>query len=129
MAHTTVAARDLSAGQWAALRPLLDRVRPRMGREFADLETTFRGVVFRLRAGVPWRDLPARFGPWARAWALHRRWARLGVWDALLAAARAAGRSDLADVFLDGTSVRAHQKAAGGGAARTAKPWAARAEA
>lgn len=110
--------RDLTAARWRALRPLLARVRPRTGREFADFERSFAGVVFRLRTGVPWRDLPARFGPWPRAWALHRRWARLGVWDALLAEARAAGRPDLAEVFLDGTVVRAHQKAAGQRGAR-----------
>ena len=105
--------RDLSAEQWRVLLPLVERVRPRTGRDFADLRQSFAGVVFRLRTGVPWRDLPPRFGPWARAWALHRRWTRLGVWDALLVEARAARRADLAEVFVDGTVVRAHQKAAG----------------
>lgn len=121
--------RDLAAAQWRALRPLLERVRPRGGREFADFERSFAGVVFRLRTGVPWRDLPPRFGAWQRAWALHRRWARLGVWDALLAEARAAGRADLAEVFVDGTAVRAHQKAAGAKGGRTRTPSAARAAA
>jgi transposase len=110
--------RDLTAGQRRALEPLVARVRPRTGREFAGMRRTFAGVVFRLRTGVPWRDAPARFGPWQRAWALHRRWARLGVWDALLAEARAARRPDLAEVFVDGTVVRAHQKAAGQKGAR-----------
>ena len=120
--------RDLSAAQWRALRPMLERVRPRSGRDFADLERSFAGVVSRLRTGVPWRDLPTRFGPWRRAWALHRRWTRLGVRDALLAEARAAKRPDLAEVFVDGTAVRAHQKAAGQrGAAK--KPSGARAAA
>ena len=67
--------RDLTTARWMALSPLLERVRPRGGREFADLRRTFAGIVFRLRTGVPWRDLPARFGPWQRAWSLHRRWA------------------------------------------------------
>jgi transposase len=122
--------RDLSAAQWRALQPLLERVRPQTGRRFADFEQSFRGVVFRLRTGIPWRDLPPRFGPWPRAWALHRHWARLGVWDRLLAEARSAGRADLAEVFVDGTVVRAHQKAAGQkGTRRTAKPSGARAAA
>ena len=105
--------RGLTAARWRALAPMVERVRPRTGREFRDLRRAFAGVVFRLRTGLPWRDLPARFGPWQRAWSLHRRWARLGVWDALLAEARAAGRPDLVEVFVDGTTVRAHQKAAG----------------
>ena len=121
--------RDLKAARWRALAPMLERVRPRTGREFRDFRRTFAGAVFRLRAGVPWRDLPPRFGPWPRAWALHRRWARLGVWDALLAEARAAGRPDLAEVFVDGTAVRAHQKAAGAKGGRTRTPSAARAAA
>ncbi len=97
---------------------MLERVRPRTGREFRDLRRTFAGVVFRLRAGVPWRDLPSRFGPWQRAWALHRRWARLGVWDALLAEARAADRPDPAEVFVDGTTAAPTRKPRDGGAAR-----------
>jgi transposase len=113
--------RDLTVEQWRALRPMLDRVRPRTGREFADFDRSFAGVVFRLRTGIPWRDLPVRFGPWQRAWALHHRWARLGIWDALLAEARLARRADLAEVFLDGTVVRAHQKAAGQKGVRTRK--------
>ncbi len=118
--------RDLTAEQWRALGPLLERVRPRRGREFSDFGPTFAGVVFRLRTGVPRRDLPPRFGPWQRAWALHRRWARLGVWDALLAEARAARRPDLAEVFVDGTVARAHAKAAGqrGARRRSAAPAA-----
>jgi transposase len=88
-------------------------VRPRTGREFADFDRSFAGVVFRLRTGVPWRDLPARFGPWQLAWALHRRRARLGVRDALLVEAQAAKRLDLAEVSVDGTAARAHQEASG----------------
>ena len=57
------AVRDLTMAQWRRLAPMLERVRSRRGREFRDLRRTFAGVVFRLRAGVPWRDLPARFGP------------------------------------------------------------------
>ncbi len=110
--------RDLTAAQWRALRPMLERVLPRTGREFRGFGRAFAGVVFRLRTGAPRRDLPPRFGPWQRAWALHRRWTRLGVWDALLAEARAAVRPDLAEVFVDGTVVRAHQKAAGQRGAR-----------
>jgi transposase len=120
--------RDLTERRWRMLRPLLERVRPRTGREFVDLRRTLAGVAHRLRTGVPWRDLPARFGPWRRAWTLHRRWARLGVWDALLAEAARARRPDLAEVFLDGTVVRAHQKAAGQRGAR-GRPSAAHAAA
>ncbi len=65
--------RELTNARWRALAPMLERVRPRTGREFRDLRRTFAGAVFRLRAGVPWRDLPPRFGLWHRAWAFGTR--------------------------------------------------------
>jgi transposase len=61
------AVRDLTAARWRALAPMVERVRPRTGREFRDLRRAFAGVVSRLRTGLPWRDLPARFGPWRRS--------------------------------------------------------------
>lgn len=62
---------------------------------------------------MKWRSLPERFGSWWRAAQLHIRWSKAGVWERAFAHLRDVGRPDLAEVFLDGTSVRAHQKAAG----------------
>jgi transposase len=107
--------------QWAALKAALDAVRSGTGRPFADERRTVEAVVWRLRNGARWRAVPAELGPWWRAAQLHRRWAKAGVWARLFAALRDAGRPELAELFLDGTSVRAHAKAAGapGGPART----------
>src|SRR5829696_110124 len=58
------------------------------------------------------RAVPADLGPWWRAAQVFIRWARLGVWERLLALVQERG-VELGMVFLDGTSVRAHQKAAG----------------
>jgi transposase len=75
------------------------------------------GIVWRLATGAPWRDLPARFGPWKTVYSRFRRWQRAGVWEralaALLAQGDAAGDLDWALHFVDGTTVRAHQHAAG----------------
>jgi transposase len=75
------------------------------------------GIVWRLATGAPWRDLPERFGPWKTVYARFRRWQRAGVWERVLAAAQteadAAGELDWAVHFLDSTTVRAHQHAAG----------------
>ncbi len=74
-------------------------------------------ILWVLRTGAPWRDLPERFGPWSTAWSRFRRWTAAGVWARLLAvlqrAADRAGRLDWATHFVDGTVVRAHQHAAG----------------
>ncbi|GAA1302528.1 IS5 family transposase [Streptomyces sanglieri] len=75
------------------------------------------GILFRQRTGVPWRDLPARFGPWKTAYERHRRWSADGTWDkifaAVLADADAEGRIDWSMVSVDSTSCRAHQHSAG----------------
>lgn len=71
--------------------------------------------MFRYRTGCPWRDVPARFGPWATVWKRHARFSRDGTWDrvlaALLADAEAGGDIDWA-VSVDSTSSRVHQHAA-----------------
>jgi transposase len=74
------------------------------------------GVLYRVRRGVQWRDLPERFGPWETVYKRHRRWSADGTWKMLLsrmqAAGDAAGQIDW-EVSVDSTAVRAHQHAAG----------------
>ncbi len=80
------------------------------------------GVLYRVRTGVQWRDLPERFGPWETVYKRHRRWSADGTWTMLLsriqAAEDATGGIDW-DVSVDSTAVPAHQHAAG---ARKAAP-------
>jgi transposase len=74
------------------------------------------GVRHRARAGCPWRDVPDRYGPWWRVYALFACWQVLGVWsrveDELRAAADATGRLSW-QVPVDSTTARAHIHAAG----------------
>jgi transposase len=74
------------------------------------------GVRWRVRTGVPWRDLPREYGPWQTVYGLFRRWQRQGVWARLLTLLQA--RADAAglitwEVNVDSTICRAHQHAAG----------------
>lgn len=74
------------------------------------------GVRWRVRTGVPWRDLPCEYGPWQTVYGLFRRWQRQGVWARLLMLLQA--RADAAglitwEVNVDSTTCRAHQHAAG----------------
>ena len=75
-------------------------------------------MLWILRTGAPWRDLPERYGRWQTVYSRFRLWKRTGVFDALLAGlqedADAQGRLDWALHHVDGTVVRAHQHAAGG---------------
>ena len=73
------------------------------------------GIIFRLRVGLPWRDLPREFGPWQTVWKRHKRFSTDGTWDRILAQlqaeADAAGDIDWT-VSVDSTIVRVHQHGA-----------------
>jgi len=107
---------DLTNEEWARLKPHLPKSGTRGGR-WASHRRIINGILYRNRAGVPWRDLPARFGKWKTAYERHRRWSADGTWDSLFAAvladADAEGRIDWSMVSVDSTSCRAHQHAAG----------------
>ena len=103
----------LTDDQWTTLKAALDAVRSPRRRPMKHERQTVEAVIWRLQNGAKWRAVPPEFGPWARAANLHRRWSTLGVWQRAFEHLRDAGHPDLAEVMLDGTSVRAHAKAAG----------------
>jgi transposase len=108
---------ELTDEQFAKLAPLLPPERPATGRPNKDHRTVLNAILWRLKTGSPWRDLPERYGPWETVYSRFRRWQRSGVWARILAAlqadADAGGGLDWALHFVDGTVVRAHQHAAG----------------
>ena len=125
----------LTDGAWMDLEPLIEACRPKGKTAPKDLRRTLSAIVWRHQNGAKWRAIPAAFGPWSRAAQMFIRWAHLGVWERLLLLAQERG-VQLGMTFLDGTSIRADQKAAG--AARkgalqrsgtSVKRWAARVEA
>src|SRR4051812_42055542 len=104
----------LSDAHWMSLEPLVEACRPQGKTQPKDLRRTLSAIVWRHENGAKWRAIPADLGPWSRAAQTFLRWARLGVWERLLLLAQQRGVR-LGMTFLDGTSIRAHQKAAGGG--------------
>ena len=101
--------------QWSAMEPLIEAVRPQTGRELSNLRRTFEAIVWRMQNGAKWRAIPAELGPWWMAAQTFLRWSKLGVWERLFEAAKAANWPELGMVFMDATIIRAHQKAAGAG--------------
>ncbi|MET9806965.1 IS5 family transposase [Streptomyces halstedii] len=107
---------DLTDEQWVVLEPLLAKgtragrppVWPR--RQLID------GIRFRVRTGVPWRVVPAEYGPWNRVYDLFRRWQRNGTWHRILTCLRSLADADGAitwNLNVDSTVCRPHQHAAG----------------
>src|SRR5215211_7408148 len=108
---------ELTDTQWERLRPLLPPQKPRSGRPAKDHRTVLEGILWILRTGAPWRDLPGRFGSCKTVPSRFYRWQRAGVRDRVLAAlqrqADAVGGLGWTLHFVDSTVVRAHQHAAG----------------
>ena len=102
----------LTDAQWAALEPLIEACRPRGKTPHHDLRRTLEAIIWRHENGAKWRSIPPELGPWWMAAQTFNRWGHLGVWERLLEAAQAGGVA-LGMAFLDGTNIRAHQKAAG----------------
>jgi len=101
----------LSDEQWARLRPLLPR-RPQ-GRKASQGDRLFvEAVIYRARTGIPWRDLPERFGSWKSVYNRFRNWARKDVWAQVFREVKL--EIDDTASIVDGTTVRAHQDASGG---------------
>ena len=115
----------LTDQQWARLAPLLPPQRPATGRPAKDHRVVLEAILWVLRTGAPWRDLPSEHGPWRTAASRFYRWRQQGVWRRVLAAlqaeADARGELDWSLHYVDGTSVRAHQHAAGAKGGRPAR--------
>ncbi len=106
---------ELTDQAWAEIAPLLPAT-GRPGGQWADHRRVVNGILWKLATGVPWRDLPERYGPWQTCYERFRRWQADGTWERLLAHAQtrsdAVGEVDW-EVVVDATIVRAHQHAAG----------------
>ncbi len=108
---------ELTDEQWQQLEPLLPPQKPPTGRPALDHRQVLNGIIWILRTGAPWRDLPERYGKWQTVYSRFRRWRQAGVWERVLSQlqqqADEAGSLSWEIHYVDATIVRAHQHAAG----------------
>ena len=101
----------LTDAMWARVEPMLPGKATDPGVTAADNRQFLEAVLWRTRTGSPWRDLPARFGNWNSVFKRFRRWALSGVFEHVFNLL--SDESGFECVFIDGTIVSTHQKAAG----------------
>ena len=99
---------DLSDDDWALLEPLMPKSR-KSAR--ADDRKIMNAIFYVLRTGMPWRDLPERYGPYTTAYNRFNRWSRRGVWKRIFDTLASKSRDSL--YLIDSTTVKAHRAASG----------------
>lgn len=102
---------ELTDGQWEAIRELLPGRAGDPGRTAVDNRRFVNAVLYVAKTGVPWADLPERYGKHDTVRRRFDRWCAAGVWRTLAAAL---GEPDLTELRLDSTTVKAHPTAATG---------------
>ena len=112
---------ELTATQWKRLERLLPGKAGDPGRTAADNRLFVNGVLWVLRSGAHWCDLPERYGKWKSAHQRFARWAKAGVWERVFEAL--IDDADNEYLMLDTTLVRAHQQAATGKGGTRTRLW------
>lgn len=114
---------ELSERQWCAIKDLLPGKPGDRGATAKDNRAFVNGVLWVLRSGAHWCDLPPRYGNWKSAHKRFTRWAKAGVWERVFAHLTADPANEY--LLLDTSLVRAHQQAASGKGGRATRLWGA----
>jgi transposase len=106
----TMRRHELTDEQWDAIKDLLPGRKGSPGVTAKDNRRFVNAVFYVAKTGVPWRDLPERFGHWHRVFQRFNRWCKQGVFTRIFEALR---DPDLEVLMLDSTVIRAHPHSAG----------------
>jgi transposase len=108
---------------WALIESLLPGTVRDRGVTAKDNRLFLEAVLWKVRVGGPWRDLPLGFGEWNSIFRRFRRWAQRGVFQRIFEAV--SGDPDFEYVLIDGTIISAHQKASGAKGGLSIRPLGA----
>ena len=112
---------ELSDDQWERIKDLLPGKRSDPGRTGSDNRNFVNGVLWVLRSGARWYDLPERYGKWKTVHKRFTRWAKSGVWEKVFKSLLR--DRDNAYMMLDSSLVKAHQQAATGKGGAAIRLW------
>jgi len=101
----------LTDAQWQRIALLLPGKKGDPGRSGDDNRRSLEGILWIVRTGAPWRDLPDDFGKWFTVWKRFRRWALNGVFEKVFKAL--SGEPDMEYALVDGTIVKVHRHGTG----------------
>jgi transposase len=114
---------ELSDKQWVRIAPLIAGKASDPGRTGADNRLFVNAVLWVIRSGAHWHDLPERYGKYKTVHKRFTRWAKAGVWERIFE--DLTSDPDNQYVMLDSTVVRAHQQAANGKGGQKIRLWGA----
>jgi transposase len=119
---------EIRDDQWEIIKSILPpEQKPQGGRPAIDNRKMFNAMLWVLRSGAPWRDLPECYGSWSSVYSRFRRWGKAGLFDRMLAVL--ASEADEESIMLDASIVRVHQHGAGAKGGSNFRPSDDRAEA
>lgn len=110
---------DVTDSEWNAIRVYMPKERTgKPGRPWVSHRQVLNGILWVLRVGAGWRDVPAEYGKWQTIYGRFRRWSRDGLWDRIwenvLRKTDQSGGINRSLWCVDGSVIRAHRSAAGG---------------
>lgn len=112
---------ELNREQWRRIEPFIPGKIGDLGRHGADNLLFINGVLWVLRSGAHWHDLPERYGKWKTAHKRFTRWAQAGIWEKIFDVLTE--DPDNQYIMIDSTIVRAHQQAACGKGGHGVRLW------
>ena len=105
---------EISEKQWNRIKDKFPPERePPGGRPRKCNQEMLNAILYWLNTGIPWRDLPERFGPWQSVYSRFRAWTKAGVWENILTALIEQDLVDETTLRLDSTTIKIHQHASG----------------
>ena len=105
---------EISEKQWKRIKYKFPPERkPQGGRPGKSNREMLDAILYWLNTGIPWRDLPERFGAWPSVYSRFRAWTKAGVWENILRTLTEQNLVDETTLRLDSTTIKVHQHASG----------------